>query len=341
MCTRAKHNGLDSYVITYQSEMRAIAAEAASRDDETGGDLFGYYTRGGRPVVLLASGPGASAVHRPAYFRQDLPFLSRIDQYLQARYFLKWEGPWHSHAGIGLAEPSAGDARTIHGISHRNNIASMFEFIVNHEPPAKAGSRGYEPLGRHVPDIRISAFMYTDPQEGVQHRVPICVLPGLSPVRLSLLANEAANPIGVADRPSSFPIEKIHFDHYSPTRNTSAGAGAIPEQLIEQLGSLPETAQQNILVRVKEDTILIQIPVTDRLIAHIECTSAHPCAIRSVRLAHSRTGQTRDVTEMLGASVAKMSLCQIHQILSASGHDVAGRASRRKPTARVPSWEDS
>ena len=82
-------------------------------DTETGGQLFGFWTAMGTPVVAYVIGPGTDAHHNPVSFVQDQEYLSTIGRELHTRYRLQHIGEWHSHHRIGLANPSAGDVNTM------------------------------------------------------------------------------------------------------------------------------------------------------------------------------------------------------------------------------------
>lgn len=82
---------------------------------ETGGQLFGFWTGSGVPVVLYAIGPGRNANHQPAFFNQDVPYLTKVGNTLLQRYELQHIGEWHSHHRLGLARPSGHDASTMIG----------------------------------------------------------------------------------------------------------------------------------------------------------------------------------------------------------------------------------
>lgn len=80
---------------------------------ETGGQLFGFWTTEGVPVVLYAIGPGRNANHELDFFNQDVPYLKLVGNTLIARYGLQHIGEWHSHHRLGLAHPSGHDAHTM------------------------------------------------------------------------------------------------------------------------------------------------------------------------------------------------------------------------------------
>ncbi len=80
---------------------------------ETGGQLFGYWTAEGVPVVLYAIGPGPRANHQSAFFNQDVDYLETMGRHVFNAWGLHHIGEWHSHHSLGLNEPSGHDARTM------------------------------------------------------------------------------------------------------------------------------------------------------------------------------------------------------------------------------------
>lgn len=106
--------GGSTLVHIYASELDAMAGcMAASPDLETGGDLFGLFTREGAAVVLLATGPGPRARHNPASFFQDTDFLESEHRRCWELHGLVNIGAWHSHHHIAPAHPSFMDVRTV------------------------------------------------------------------------------------------------------------------------------------------------------------------------------------------------------------------------------------
>lgn len=98
----------------YQSELDFVSRCILDYPDiETGGQLFGYWTAEGTPVVLFAIGPGPRANHQVTFFNQDVDYLVRVGGLLIHRYGLRHIGEWHSHHRLGLAKPSGHDAQTM------------------------------------------------------------------------------------------------------------------------------------------------------------------------------------------------------------------------------------
>lgn len=102
------------YVLINQEEMDMLSKYILDyRNIETGGQLFGYWTYDGKPVVLFVLGPGPRAGHHSAFFMQDLEYLKSCARLLKQKYGLDHIGEWHSHHQLGLSHPSGHDARNI------------------------------------------------------------------------------------------------------------------------------------------------------------------------------------------------------------------------------------
>lgn len=106
------------YAIIYQSEFDYISRCILDYPNiETGGQLFGFLTEYGVPVVCYALGPGPRSNHQTAFFNQDTDYLQMVYNEINRRYGLRYIGEWHSHHQLGLAKPSGHDASTIvHGM---------------------------------------------------------------------------------------------------------------------------------------------------------------------------------------------------------------------------------
>lgn len=175
---RSKPQPPKGFLVTWESELRAMAAEASAWSIETGGDLFGRWHD--TPTVLLATkaGPGAQRDH--AHFRLDVDYLRRLSEVLAEDWSLRYFGDWHSHHRLGLSSPSGGDRRRIVSLAHKNQFSAMTEVIVTLEE-----SRG-------EPTIRIHPWIYDfSSEDSGPFPAQIKVLPGLSPVREALLARRA------------------------------------------------------------------------------------------------------------------------------------------------------
>ena len=131
--------------IIYESELRFVEeCIKASPDIETGGQLFGYWTTAGDPVVLYAIGPGPNANHQVTFFQQDVPYLLATGRELVEKYGLRHIGEWHSHHHLGLPHPSGHDAETIASTLREKKIARFLLCIGSFEA---AGAIAFNPFG--------------------------------------------------------------------------------------------------------------------------------------------------------------------------------------------------
>ena len=111
--------------IIYKSELEYIKKCILEYPHiETGGQLFGFWTPQGRPVVLYAIGPGPRAGHHNTFFEQDIDYLNLVGNAIVKTFGLCHIGEWHSHHQLGLAQPSGYDASNI-----QNNVD---RFKLNH-----------------------------------------------------------------------------------------------------------------------------------------------------------------------------------------------------------------
>ena len=95
----------------YKSELDYISRCILDYPDiETGGQLFGFWTTEGIPVVMYAIGPGPNSEHHVVHFIQDSNYLEQVGEVLINKYGLQHIGEWHSHHQLGLAKPSGQDS---------------------------------------------------------------------------------------------------------------------------------------------------------------------------------------------------------------------------------------
>lgn len=100
--------------IIYKSEYQYLGLCILERPNiETGGQLFGHWTSCGTPVISYVIGPGPNALHKNAFFKQDIDYLENVGQILHDRFGLHHIGEWHSHHRLGLDSPSSYDIKTM------------------------------------------------------------------------------------------------------------------------------------------------------------------------------------------------------------------------------------
>lgn len=175
--------------LVYQSELDFVSRCILDCPrTETGGELFGFWTATGIPVILFALGPGPRANHQTTFFNQDVDYLVRVGRRLIRQFGLQHIGEWHSHHQLGLAQPSAHDAATMaSGISNRQ-LGRFLMGLGNCD-------------GRYS---TFNAFEFVEAAGSDYRPLPWNVKPGTSPFRLvieqdaelmqMLLAPQTATP---------------------------------------------------------------------------------------------------------------------------------------------------
>lgn len=155
-------------IIIYQSELDYLSQCILDCPNiETGGNLFGFWTPFGIPVVHYVLGPGPQAVHDVMHFRQDFDFLESHADQLVATHALHHIGSWHSHHSMGLTQPSQGDAlSTLEGM--RECGLSSFLLLIGN---CRAGKSS------------VQAYRYHS--DGMSEPLRWVVLPGTSPIRMA------------------------------------------------------------------------------------------------------------------------------------------------------------
>lgn len=100
--------------IIYKSELDFISRCILDYPNiETGGELFGFWTQLGTPIVMYAVGPGPRAIHNQTSFIQDPNYVDNIEVEICNRTGLQHIGQWHSHHQLSLAQPSGGDVASM------------------------------------------------------------------------------------------------------------------------------------------------------------------------------------------------------------------------------------
>ena len=224
MNRRSPPKAPSAVLLTWESELRAIAAEASAWSIETGGDLFGRWNEA--PTILFASKAGPNAERNNAHFRLDVDYLRQLSGILADDWALRYFGDWHSHHRLGLSSPSGGDQKRIVGLAGRNQFTTMAEIIVTLED-----TRG-EPL------VRIHPWLY-DLSARNDGPLPLRlkVLPGLSPIRQALITRKVL-PEQNLSAWEKVPVQRIRIgsDVAPPTLEpTSDVDSATREKVIVQL----------------------------------------------------------------------------------------------------------
>lgn len=167
-----------SVVRIYESEMSCLVHETASHPDiETGGSLFGLWTDGGNPTILLASRPGPRAVRQVTTFEQDVETHRLIERLLVDNFGAQSVGLWHSHHHLGLHELSGGDIRRTMTFARRARRTRFCDLLSYFSDGSRRSSRA---------EVTVKPYVYVDAGEGRRAPASIVVLPGMSPIRAAL-----------------------------------------------------------------------------------------------------------------------------------------------------------
>jgi hypothetical protein len=163
--------------LIYERELDRIAGWVEEYPQlETGGDLFGFWTHSGAPVVQFVLGPAPDSIHNGASFYQGRDFLIRAGEVLRSKHGLQHIGEWHSHHQLGLAEPSGGDAQTVIRALEKYEFPRFLLCIANLRPKKEWGSQW---------EVNVGGFLFT--RHRPRYEVGSWVLlPGESPIREGL-----------------------------------------------------------------------------------------------------------------------------------------------------------
>ncbi|MFI5911130.1 hypothetical protein [Dactylosporangium sp. NPDC051541] len=173
----------------FQSELDLIGHETSTHlSIETGGSLYGLWTVGGNPTIMLATRPGPGAIRQQYQFEQDLQLHRDLDHRLLELHGIQGIGLWHSHHGIGLHELSGGDLKRTMRFAERNNRPWFCDLLCY-----------FTDGGR---EVAVKPYVYVDAPQGEHVPTQLVVLPGVSPVRTALQAGSGPMPGALTAAPS-------------------------------------------------------------------------------------------------------------------------------------------
>ena len=224
MSRRSPPKAPTGLLLIWESELRAIAAEATAWSIETGGDLFGRWNE--TPTILLATNAGPNAERNTAHFRLDVDYLRQLSGILAEDWALRYFGDWHSHHRLGLSSPSGGDQKRIRGLAARNQFTAMAEVIVTLEDT------------RSEPLVRIHPWLYDlSTQQDGPLPLRLKVLPGLSPIRQALIARKLLPEQNLAAW-EKVPLQRVRIGSEIPAPGLEPPSevdSATREKVLQQL----------------------------------------------------------------------------------------------------------
>ncbi|GAB2862662.1 hypothetical protein GCM10027200_73950 [Lentzea nigeriaca] len=175
----------------YESELACVANETGAHTDiETGGSLFGLWTDGGNPTILLATGPGPGAIRRATQFEQDVAAHQAMEKALIETFGVQAVGLWHSHHRLGLHELSGGDLHRTMRFASRTQRTRFCDVLCYFESSSRPAQ------------VTVKPYVYVEASQGKRAPTEFIVLPGISPVRAALAVIEpCAKVFGRFDSP--------------------------------------------------------------------------------------------------------------------------------------------
>lgn len=159
----------DSKALIYENELNYLGQCILDHPgQETGSDLFGYFSYSGFPIIMYVIGPGELAKRSETTFHQDEEYLKSIGDELRAKHGLQHLGNFHSHHTFTLKKPSQQDSTTV---VKAMNTYQLDRFLLM--------------IGNIVNDdsTTINAYQYNRGKEHLYDHSGFVVLPGESPIR--------------------------------------------------------------------------------------------------------------------------------------------------------------
>jgi len=303
----------NQYIPAYESEIQQMAGVAIQgRGAEAGGEAYGLSTRAGRPVVMYCTGPGPNAVREAFHFRQDIEFLKEIDRYIEQKYGLQNIGDYHSHL-LHLKEPSPGDVKSTNSFSARNNHSQRVQFILtltkgqpssiysyrscpdeygdSQKTPGlgaartwgfnRINCRGRTEWGKSLlrgKIVQINSFIYLN---GRPTRCPLKVIKGISPIRQALSKD---CPVPNFKRLYHHPMSQIIFDSFEDLSKNHGNISELPAAIEKQYVKLPEFIRDRIKAKIKDNFLILSLPVSNSSIAYVTYNRFSPHRIVAVHL---------------------------------------------------------
>ncbi|XP_065838125.1 uncharacterized protein [Oscarella lobularis] len=172
-------------VVIHQSELGVIRSCVLDYPDcETGGDLFGLWSKDNTVNVLFVLGPGKNSRRTTTSFFQNSSYLKRAGECLVHKLGLCHIGEWHSHHTLDLAYPSSGDQRTVERNMPTYGWKRFLVFIANIDR-----GRGYSDYSfRQTPQRETGLGCFLFESGGKSSMLPMMTgsfkpIPGQSPYR--------------------------------------------------------------------------------------------------------------------------------------------------------------
>ncbi|MBC2714922.1 MAG: hypothetical protein HF978_06395 [Desulfobacteraceae bacterium] len=328
-------------ILMWESELKYMAGVSAEWGNiEAGAEIYGFITLYAQAIIMLVTLPGLNAIHERAHFRQDIPFLKRINIFLRDNYGLFYLGNYHSHHNLGIKEPSAGDIESTAKIATKNGFKSMWQIIMTYRDESKlhtenlASSKdtrqnfkhpykntlnfsSYSSKQRnHKRLIEIHAFLYTEVSGWKPKRCKIEIIPGVSPFRKEITAKMHSQPIIPELCISySFPLERIitqptELDHPQQNINNKI----LPPLIHDEFQKLPVNIKKDTQIILKDRFVILNLPIPGQnsriFIAYSDQSPYKKIAVSS----RNPDNSIIDYTDEILASSSYFKLCEVYDV---------------------------
>lgn len=252
----------------YESELDLLTQLVLESPDlETGGELFGLWSHGENPVVMLISGPSSTAHRAPTSFQQPTEIHMSLERLFWNSYGLQVLGIWHSHHRLGIHGLSGGDLQRTKSYALRTGRRLYAEIL------------GYidEARGR----ARFLAYAYRDAAQLDGASVNLRVMDGESPIRSRLTERELDPELSeclMLERSTVPELQQIENRLGRPaSRQRDSGGGwrvspahpatghyrqttqSIVDAAGEALASVTLSEWEDIELRMEEDLVIITL----------------------------------------------------------------------------------
>jgi len=338
MKKHAANSDKPSYIGMYSNDLRFMAADASHwQNKEEGGSLYGLWTHGGKPVIMLATPSGPGATNETSHFAQDPSYVFEVSRLLQQKFGIQCLGSWHNHHSLGLSCPSAGDVEQAHRFAARSRIDRMVQIIVSYD-------RGISPFCsvkwpfrhnfldkiRNIKDcdckkntardnlglIQIKAFFYPDAQKGSYQQYPVNILSEKNPIRQALAESHILHTPYPLDL-EKFPIEKIAFNKAKFPTWQQETLPQVPDFILEQLAGLNANIAKDADIDLEDKQITINLPLCDgQNLSVVYNTEESETTIKAVNLCQQKPPEVTDITDTVLASGDMLSLNEIYHKVS-------------------------
>ncbi len=189
MRTPARRPASHNRIYIFESEIEAMVGETHRfPNQETGGDLFGFWTHTLEPVVYLACGPGPGARRSSVRFHQDADYLGAMHAQAFDGFGAQHVGDWHSHHTLGLDRPSGVDCHTIDEVFRNHDLPGFIACIATLRDVGERESN-WSRLWCRTNDrdltVQLQSFLFR-PEERAEQLCEWVLLPGVSPIRSAI-----------------------------------------------------------------------------------------------------------------------------------------------------------